>query len=77
MEINSIVIKRGDWQGSTIDFYLKNGVVLSFLAPAIDKLEIGDSIHKVKNTYKYDVYRKDFENQYHWYYSYDYSDRGY
>lgn len=58
MKINSIVIKSSDWQKSSIRFYLDNGVGLSFLAPAEGKMDIGDSVSKPKNTFIYDVYRK-------------------
>lgn len=77
MKINSVVIKRSDWKRSVIDFHLNNGVVLTFLAPAEGTLEIGDSIHKVSNTFKYNVYRKNINNQYELLRAYDYNERGY
>lgn len=77
MEINSVVVQRSDWKRSSIDFHLENGVVLTFLAPAERTLEIGDSIRKVSNSYKYDVYRRDLTNEYQLIKSYDYRHREY
>lgn len=76
MKINSVVIKRSDWKKSSIDFHLNNGVVLTFLAPAVGTLELGDSIQKVSNTFKYSVYRKNINNQYELLQAYDYNERG-
>ena len=77
MEINSVVVKRSDWKKSSIDFYLNNGVVLTFLAPAKETLELGDSIRKISGTFKYDVYRRGMDSRFQLLGTYDYNERGY
>ncbi|WP_162903452.1 hypothetical protein [Taibaiella koreensis] len=64
MEIKAIVIKRSDWQKRSIDFYLNNGTHLNFIAPATGKLEIGDSVHKARQTFNYSVFRKNVDGVY-------------
>ena len=59
IKVHSKVKRRSDWKGSSIDYYLENDIRLTFLKRTgeAEKLRIGDSIVKRKNTLVYNVYR--------------------
>jgi hypothetical protein len=58
LEVNSIIVKRDNWQLRTTEFYLQNGLRVD--SNAIDNfdLKLGDSISKQDSTQSFDVYRK-------------------
>ena len=71
-EIASVVIDRSDWKKRSIDFYLADGIKLNFLSPAGEKIAIGDSVYKSKNTFIYSVYRTGGTGQYELIANYNY-----
>lgn len=64
VEINSLVVRKSDWQKRSIDFYLDNGMILNLRAPDQGRLRTGDLIKKPKNTYVYNIYRRNSEGRY-------------
>lgn len=58
VEVNSIIIKRNNWQLRTTEFYLKNGLRIDSTFKDHFDLKIGDSISKRPNTKTFSVYRK-------------------
>ncbi|WP_433833418.1 hypothetical protein [Flavobacterium anhuiense] len=57
VEVNSIIIKRNNWQLRTTEFYLKNGLRIDSTFKDNFDLKIGDSISKRPNTKTFSVYR--------------------
>jgi hypothetical protein len=55
---SSVVVSSGSFEGRTIEFQLDNGLKIYFFPAANNKIAIGDSVRKERNTYKYTVYRK-------------------
>lgn len=69
-EVESVIVKRNNWQLRTTEFYLKNGLRIDSTYQDNFDLKIGDSIFKKPNTRKFTVYRKDLFNKYHFYKNY-------
>jgi len=69
-EVESVIVKRNNWQLRTTEFYLKNGLRIDSTYVDNFDLKIGDSIFKKRNTGKFKVYRKDLLNKYHFYKNY-------
>lgn len=69
--IHSVIVKKkGNWTGGrSYDYHTKNGIVLTHLNTY--SLEIGDSISKQNDTFKFKLYRKDSVGNYKYYNSYD------
>lgn len=63
----SKVVSSNSFEGRTIEFHLDNGLKLYFLPPINEKIAIGDSVEKNKQTYEYNVYKKDKSNEYKYY----------
>jgi hypothetical protein len=59
-----LVIKSNSYQGRSVEYHLENGLKIYFLPPVDGKIMIGDSVRKEKNTYQYEVYRKNDEGVY-------------
>lgn len=59
LEVNSIIIKRNNWQLRTTEFYLQNGLRIDSTFIDNFDLKIGDSISKKSNTTIFMVYRKE------------------
>lgn len=68
--VNTVVVKKSNWQLRATEFYLKNGLRIdsTYIIPL--DLKIGDSISKRSNTGKFDVYRKN-KDKYEFYKSYN------
>lgn len=58
LEVNSIVVKRDNWQLRATEFYLQNGLRVDSSAMNNFDLKLGDSISKQDSTQSFDVYRK-------------------
>lgn len=58
LEVQSIIIKRDNWQLRTTEFYLENGLRIDSNYVNNFDLKIGDSISKKSNTGEFKVYRK-------------------
>lgn len=56
---SAIVLSSKDYQLKGIEFNLSNDLKIIFPYYKSYKMEIGDSVKKVPNTFVYDVYRKD------------------
>lgn len=69
-ELNTIIIKKGNnflaW-GKLYDFTTKNNIVITRGNSDCGNLEIGDSIAKNTNSWKFDVYKKDAQGGYKFY----------
>ena len=61
---SSVVVKSNSYQGRSVEYHLENGLKIYFLPPVDGKIMIGDSVRKEKNTYQYEVYRKNDEGVY-------------
>ncbi|UPZ15909.1 hypothetical protein [Flavobacterium humidisoli] len=59
LEVNSILVKRNNWQLRTTEFYLQNGLRIDSTFKDNFDLKIGDSISKESNTNIFIVYRKE------------------
>jgi len=59
LEVNSIIVKRNNWQLRTTEFYLQNGLRIDSTFKNNFDLKIGDSISKKSNTNIFSVYRKE------------------
>lgn len=57
-KINSLIVKRNNWQVRATEFYLSNGLFLDSTYQNNHDLRIGDSIVKEANSSFYNVYRK-------------------
>ncbi len=68
--VNSVVVKKSNWQLRATEFYLKNGLRVdsSYIIPL--DIKIGDSLSKKNNTGKFNIYRKT-NGKYVFYRSYD------
>lgn len=69
---STIVVSSNSFQGRSLEFHLKNDLEIYFLPPAGNKIMIGDSIKKLPNTYLYNVYRKNINNKYVYFATYDF-----
>ncbi|MDY0987557.1 hypothetical protein SOM12_09045 [Flavobacterium sp. CFBP9031] len=58
LEVNSIIVKRNNWQLRTTEFYLQNGLRIDSTFKNNFDLKIGDSISKKSNTPIFRIYRK-------------------
>lgn len=63
-KINSLIIKRDNWQLRTTVFYLKNELRIDSSTIETIDLKIYDSIVKEANSWEYKVYRKSDETKY-------------
>ncbi|WP_428231942.1 hypothetical protein [Flavobacterium sp.] len=59
LEVNSIIIKRNNWQLRTTEFYLQNGLRIDSTFKDNFDLKVGDSISKKSNARSFIVYRKE------------------
>ncbi|MET3027640.1 hypothetical protein ABXT06_13255 [Flavobacterium sp. UW10123] len=59
LEVNSIIVKRDNWQLRTTEFYLQDGLRIDSTFKDNFDLKIGDSISKESNTNIFSVYRKE------------------
>lgn len=66
------IVSSNSYAGRTIEFHLINGLKIYFLPPVDNKIMIGDSIKKQSNTYLYNVYRKNMNNNYDFFATYDF-----
>lgn len=71
-EFSSVVLSSNSFEGRTVEFHLENGLKLYFLPPVESKIMVGDSIRKEKETYRYKVYRKNDNNKYKYFSTYDF-----
>ena len=71
-EIASLIVRYSDWQKRSVDFYLADGTRLNFFNPAEDRIAVGDSIYKSRNTFQYMVFRKKAHGKYQLVAIYDY-----
>ncbi|MGE8555709.1 MAG: hypothetical protein ACN6OB_17460 [Chryseobacterium jejuense] len=69
--INGKIIDSSNWAKRSTFYYLKDGLSIELSALDSLHLKIGDSILKEPNTTKFNVYRKNKENKYEFYKSYD------
>lgn len=58
LEVESVIIKRNNWQLRTTEFYLENGLRIDSTYLNNFDLKIGDSISKKSNTGEFKVYIK-------------------
>lgn len=58
LEVNSIIVKRDNWQLRATEFYLQNGLRVDSTSLDNFDLKLGDSISKQDSTQSFDVYRK-------------------
>ncbi len=70
-EFSSIVVKSNSYYGRTVEFHLENGFTLYFSPPIKNKIMVGDSVTKKGGTYKYHVYRKNINNEFEYFASYE------
>jgi hypothetical protein len=70
-EFSSIVISSNSFEGSSIEFHLENDMKVYFLPPIENKIKIGDSLKKEKNSYQYRTYRKNIAGKYEYIATYD------
>lgn len=61
-KVNSLIVKRNNWQVRATEFYLSNGLFLDSTYQNNHDLRIGDSIAKEANSSFYKVYRKNHLN---------------
>ena len=61
---STMVVKSNTYQGRSVEYHLDNNLKVYFLPPVGDKIKVGDSLTKERNTYQYNVYRKDEEGVY-------------
>ncbi|OYU85163.1 MAG: hypothetical protein CFE24_03300 [Flavobacterium sp. BFFFF2] len=66
------VISSDSYEGRTIEYQLENGLKIYFLLPIDSKIELQDLVQKSKETYLYNVYRKNNENEYKYYTTYNF-----
>lgn len=71
-EIRSTVIKSGSFHARAIEFHLRDGTTVVHYPPIGEKIAIGDSIFKPRNSFIYRVYRKGSDNEYKFIEMYDY-----
>lgn len=71
-EIFSVVLSSKSFEERSVEFHLSNGLKVYFLPPIDGKIMIEDSIRKDKNTYQYEVYRKDSYGLYGYFATYDF-----
>jgi len=69
--INSLITKKkSNWSGGrSYDYLTRNNIVITLLNNNL--LQVGDSISKGANTDEFNVYRKNKENKYEFYNSYN------
>ncbi len=70
-EFSSIVVSSNSFEGSSIEFHLENSFKVYFLPPIENKIKIGDSLRKEKNTFQYKVYRKNTNENYEYFTTYN------
>lgn len=61
-KVNSLIVKRNNWQVRATEFYLSNGLFLDSTHRNNLDLRIDDSIAKEANSSFYNVYRKNSLN---------------
>ncbi len=70
---STTVVSSNLYQGRSMEFHLKNGLKVYFIPPVENRIMIGDSIQKQRNTYLYEVYRKNTNNNYDFFATYDFT----
>lgn len=63
-KVESIVVKRSNWQLRTTEFYLQNGLRIDSTYKNKFDLKIGDSISKKSNTRRFKVFIKNNSGKY-------------
>lgn len=63
-KVESIIVKRSNWQLRTTEFYLQNGLRIDSTYKNKFDLKIGDSISKKSNTRRFKVFRKNNSGKY-------------
>lgn len=71
--ITSKVIDSISFYGRSIEYKLEVGGCVYLSKTHKNKISVGDSISKGKNTYTYDVYRKNNKQYYEWIGTYDFN----
>lgn len=69
---SSMVVKKNIFQGRSFEFLLENGLKVHFGLSSENIIEVGDSIKKESNTYIYDVYRRDGNGKYKFWFTYNF-----
>lgn len=70
-QFSSLIVSSNSFYGRSVEFHLQNGFTLYFLPPINDKLIIGDSVKKDKETYEYRIYRKSEDGLYKYFATYN------